>query len=102
MKNRANGPATAEDRIAQRDRGREQVRHATRAAVVGGVALTALFAGIAYSGTHAKSATLVSAHQTSASTGSSSTSSTATGASGSTQAALSSSSSTPVVSSGGS
>lgn len=99
MRNRAHHPATAEDRIAQRDRGREQVRHATRAAVVGGVALTALFAGIAYSGTHAKSATLASAPQTSAS---SSTGSTATGTSGSAQAAVSSSSSTPVVSSGGS
>lgn len=114
MKNRARHPATAEDRIAARDRGREQVRTATRAAVAGGLALTALFAGIAYSGTHTTTATLASTHRNSTTSGSSTsagTSSTGTSSSGSTSTsgssssstgAVSSSTATPVASSGGS
>jgi hypothetical protein len=101
MTNRAHPPRTAAERIAERDHGRHQVRRATRAAVAGGIGLTALFAGIAYSGTHAKSATLVSAHHTSAASGTSATGASST-SSGSSQSTVSSSSSAPVVTSGAS
>ena len=93
MKNTSKSTGTPDQRIARRERGRHSVRSATRGAIVGGIALSAIFAGVSYHATQAKtSAVAVSATPTSS--GHSSNSSQSTVSAQSTA--------TPVAASGGS
>ncbi len=88
MKNRTQSTTPDQDRLARRERGRLLVRNATRGAIVGGIALTAVFAGIAYHATHTKTtAGAVSVTQASG---------------GSQGSAGAQSTATPIVASGGS
>lgn len=103
MKNTTQSTHPHADRLARREQGRRLIRRATRGAAVGGIALTAVFAGVAYHATQAKSSsTAVSARHASTGAKRTTTSGTSTTSSGSRSSAVAQSTATPVASSGGS